>query len=133
MNEDHGVVGIISRINNNGEFEYLLVSSKTVYKSYEGFYYPPGGHIENNETEEEALVRELKEELGVIAYPVRKLAKTKGDVEGLTVHWWECKIEGQIKFNQDELSDADFFTLNQLEGMNLWPATKDFFNKYIKI
>ena len=41
----------ISRKNNNGQDEYLLMKSKRNFGKYTGYYYPPGGHLENDEDE----------------------------------------------------------------------------------
>jgi len=51
------VVGIISRIRAGGAEEFLLVNSKKDFGKYTGFYYPPGGHVEDGENIEQALIR----------------------------------------------------------------------------
>ena len=61
------VVGIISRKNTEGVEQYLLVSSKKYFGIFTGYYYPPGGHLEEGEEEVACLKRELKEELGIEA------------------------------------------------------------------
>jgi 8-oxo-dGTP diphosphatase len=53
-------VGII--ISNDNEY---LLANRPVGKPYEGYWEFPGGKIENGETTHQALVRELKEELGI--------------------------------------------------------------------
>ncbi len=60
------VVGIIYRIRKEGEREYLLVSSKKDFGEFTGFYYPPGGHLEEGENFTDCLIREMKEELELI-------------------------------------------------------------------
>ena len=53
-------VGVL--IQPGGDF---LLTSRPSGKVYEGYWEFPGGKIERNETAEEALKRELKEELGI--------------------------------------------------------------------
>ena len=49
-------------INNDNQ---ILLSQRTADKSFPGQWEFPGGKIESSETANEALVRELKEELGI--------------------------------------------------------------------
>lgn len=125
------VVGIISKILND-EISYLLVSSKKDFGQYTGYYYPPGGHLENTESEEDTLIRELKEELGIIVQPVAKLAETASDVEGQITSWWECKIlSGDPKIiDPKEIADFGFYTRKEIKNLPLWPSTKKFFEQF---
>lgn len=50
----------ISRLTCIFKNEILLTKSKQ-----DGYYFLPGGHIENNESPEQALIREIKEELNI--------------------------------------------------------------------
>lgn len=129
----HVVVGLISRANDKEESEYLLVSVvKSSFGEYSGAYYPPGGHLEAGESEQQALSRELKEELNLQVLPDAKIAETPGDVKDQITHWWRCKIiGGELKHNTDELTDARFFTEEEIKSLRLWPATKKFFEDYI--
>ncbi|WP_333947489.1 (deoxy)nucleoside triphosphate pyrophosphohydrolase [Candidatus Liberibacter brunswickensis] len=47
----------------------FLISHRPENKSYGGFWEFPGGKIENGETPEDALVRELFEELAIVVNP----------------------------------------------------------------
>ncbi len=125
----HVVVAIIKREN---PLSYLLVSSKKDHGEYSGFYYPPGGHVENGEDELSALKRELKEELGVDVTQMKKLSDTEGDIKDQKTSWYICDIDSdQFTYNKDELRDAGFFTQQEMETMNIWPATQNVFNGYI--
>ena len=128
----HTVVGIIEQKNEANDPEFLLVSSKRDFGKFTGFYYPPGGHLEQNEDEKSALVREIKEEIGLTVDPTEKITETDSDVENQTIHWWHCQVvSGELTINKSEISDARFFTRAQMTQINLWPATEAFFEKYI--
>ncbi len=55
------VAGIL--LNSDGHF---LLAKRPVGKIYEGYWEFPGGKVEPNEDESSALIRELKEELGIV-------------------------------------------------------------------
>lgn len=127
-------VAIISRKNKTGETEYLLVSSKRDFGAYTGYYYPPGGHVEPGEEEKQTLIREVNEELGVDINPIQKVVETPGDVTDQITSWWLSEIiSGELKLNDGTLSTAGYFTKSQMQNMNIWPATNNFFKKYIFI
>jgi len=127
----HVVVGIISR-DRGGEPEYFLVSSRKDYGTSFGAYYPPGGHMEDGEDERTTLIREIREELGVRANPLEKVAEGPGDVEGITVSWWTCEIPTtKMRISDTELSRVGWFTRSEMAQLTLWPATKAVFDAYI--
>lgn len=123
------VVGIISR-SSPAKQEYLLVSSAKDFGQYTGYYYPPGGHVEDGETVETALVREIKEELNLTATIGRLVAVTPGDVADQETYWYECNVEGELK-RDVSLADARYFTAEEIEESKIWPATKKVFEEYI--
>lgn len=128
----HIALGIVSRQNNEGKNEYLLASSKRNFGEFTGFYYPPGGHVEECEDEKSAVCRECLEEVGVEVEAIEKIAEIPGDLDGLTTHWWRCEVKGsgEISIGVD-IQDADYFTREQMENMDIWPATKQIFQEFI--
>ena len=56
----HVVVGIV--FNREGD---VLIAQRPADKAYAGYWEFPGGKVEMNETSGRALVRELREELGI--------------------------------------------------------------------
>lgn len=124
------VVGVVSRQSDSGETEYLLVSSAKDFGKYTGYYYPPGGHVEEGEDIEQALLREIEEELSLKAHIVRHVAITPGDVPDQETHWYECTVEGDMKIDP-ELQDARYFTRAEIEDGKIWPATQSVFRDYI--
>lgn len=125
------VLAIISR-NVNNETEYLLIKSKRDFGKYTGLYYPPGGHVKYNENEREAIIREVKEEVGLDIEPVKKITETPNDIEGEIACWWGCKVKsGDITVKTDEIGDADYFVQEDIKKMGLWPATRKFFEMFV--
>lgn len=62
------------------------------------YYSIPGGGIEKNETPEEAVIRELKEEMSIDVRPLRLLAVQRGKQR--THHYFLCEIvSGEPRFN----------------------------------
>ena len=126
------VVGIICRKNKQKEDEYLLVSSIQQFEEFSGYYYVPGGHLEGQETETDCLKREIKEEVNLEVTALKKIAQTKSDIKGEIINWYECKVSSyDFQLNKKELSNAGFFSQKEMKKLNIWPATKSFFEKYI--
>lgn len=122
----------MSRMDESGHRQFLLVNAKKDFGKYTGCWYPPGGHVEEGEDEKEALIREIKEELNLQIEPVKKLAESPGDVPNQITHWWACNLISQeMIIDDDEIGGAGWFTEAELKGMPLWPATKAFFEKHI--
>ena len=124
------VVGII--IKNSNPPTYLLVSSNRDFGVYSGYYYPPGGHLEKNESELTALKREIKEELGLEIVNAEKITETAGDIKDQITSWYFCNInDDEITIDKKELADARFFTEEEIKYLKVWPATKKIFNQYV--
>ncbi len=125
----HVVVGIIKY---DDRESYLLVSSKTNFDNYSGYYYPPAGHVEKGEDELTALEREIKEELDLNIINAEKFVETEGDIKDQKTSWYICEVENyNFNTNKEELQDAGFFTQQEIESMKIWPATQKIFEEYI--
>ena len=86
-------------VNNDNQ---ILLSQRTADKSFPGQWEFPGGKIESSETAHEALIRELKEELG-IDIDNSYLFKTiehyydsfKANIEFFLVDSWSGELSGE--------------------------------------
>lgn len=96
------------------------------YGEFEGMWEFPGGKIEPSETSEDALKREIQEELGVDITIDNFLCTTDYDYPSfhLTMHCYLCRVEsGEIELREHK--SASWLKLEELGGVEWLPADKD--------
>lgn len=83
----------------------------------------PGGMIEEGETAEEGIKRELKEEFRIEPEHFKKVLELKDNDEHLII--FECRLSGkiEIKINRNEIKEVGWFKLSDLPD-NLGPRTQ---------
>lgn len=93
-------VGILLRP--DGSF---LLTSRPTGKAYAGYWEFPGGKLEADETVEQALQRELKEELGVDVQVVELWKDALVDYPHALVHLNFCKVrrwQGELQMREGQ-------------------------------
>ena len=96
------------------------------YGEFEGMWEFPGGKIEPGESSEDALKREIQEELGIDITIDEFLCTTNYDYPSfhLTMHCYICSIEaGEIVLREHK--SARWLTPEELGGVEWLPADKD--------
>lgn len=75
-----------------------------------------GGHIDYGESPEEALHREVKEELGISSFHPEFLSKYvfESDIERELVYVYRCSYDGPICPSSTELEGGRFWTLQEI-------------------
>ncbi len=81
------VVAIVFRIREDGKKEYLFERTLTDYGKFTGFLQPPSGRVEEGETTNDAIRREVSEELGVTVTSVKKITESAGDTQHLVCRY----------------------------------------------
>jgi 8-oxo-dGTP diphosphatase len=117
-----GVVGVALR---DGRM-LVIRRSRTVVAPL--VYCFPGGGIEGNESEQETLVREFHEEVGLTVRPLRRLWQcvTAWKVE---LAWWQVEIDPDAVpvANPSEVESIHWFTPDEMATLpDLLPSNRDF-------
>ena len=100
------------------------------------YYAIPGGGVEENETLEEAAIRELKEELSIDIEIIKYLGSL--EEEKCIHHVFSAnKISGELKLGGEELehnNENNYYeirkiSINDIDNINLYQENKDFIKK----
>jgi len=84
----------------------FLLTSRPVGKAYAGYWEFPGGKLEAGETVEQALARELQEELGIKIGPATPWKTETVDYPHALVRLNFCKVftwTGDLEMREDQL------------------------------
>ncbi|MDP3804189.1 MAG: (deoxy)nucleoside triphosphate pyrophosphohydrolase [Candidatus Omnitrophota bacterium] len=109
-------------IEENGKF---LVARRKLNDSFGGFWEFPGGSVEEGETREEALKREIKEELGLDIKVGKKVFEFSGETAHMkiNIHLFESKIEAGLPRAID-CDDVRWAGIDELKKLKFIPADK---------
>lgn len=121
------MVSLLLIIKNN---EFLLLKRGSNENKYPNFYGLPGGKVEENETPIEAVIREIKEELGLDIPNVNILKK----YPNICVYYYNSSEfdETKIKLNEEHTEYSFFSYYEILQIKNIIPSTIGFINEYLK-
>lgn len=120
INKDDKIL-MIKRAKKEGELEWVF----------------PGGKVEENETEEEACIREVFEETGIHVVVVDKIGERIHPDTNMNITYFLCKyVGGNIKIlNYDEVLEIDFKGQEEIKRdikTDIFPPVKKYIDKYIK-
>ena len=100
------------------------------YGEFEGMWEFPGGKIEPGESSEDALKREIQEELGVDIVIEDLICTTEYDYPSfhLTMHCYLCRVEaGEIELREHK--SARWLRPEELGSVEWLPADKDIISR----
>lgn len=119
------VAGIIRNNDNK-----ILIAQRNIKKSQGGLWEFPGGKIENDETMEEAIVREIKEELDMDIvfesyFDEKKYIYPEKEINLIALN---CRIVSE-KYKVLEHEKVEWITVEEFDNFEFAPADVYFVNK----
>ena len=112
-----------------GEF---LLAQRPEGKPYAGYWEFPGGKIEPGESPEHALVREVREELGVTATPLEVLAAESHDYPGgpsVEIVFIHCSLDSFELGRGRGIHDLRWWTLDEVNLTQVLAADRGFLTR----
>jgi len=116
---ENAVVGVCAIIRNE-KGEVLLIKHKK-RTPWHGYWILPGGKLENNESLEECVEREIREELGVVCRAKKLLNVFVSSVSArlgvpVVLIFYEVSVDSfDFKLKKDEIEDARWFSVEYVE------------------
>lgn len=107
-----GVVGVLL----DGERFLLIRRAEGIPAG--GWWTPPSGRIETGETPPEALVREMREELGISVEAINQLWTCPNFDGESELYWWLCRIvSGEITPDPSEVAEVRWCSLPEMREL----------------
>lgn len=109
----HAVVAIIQRSD-----AFLFVKRSDYTEAASGYWCPVSGHIEKNETQEDALKREVMEEVGLEVVAVEKVCEIPSSDGQFVLHYWTTEIiAGEARICSHEATAMKWVTLEEMRQL----------------
>lgn len=116
-----------------------ILATQRGYGEFKGKWEFPGGKIQDNESKEEALIREIKEELNASINVDKYLTTVEYDYPEfhLTMHTYICSLNNDVEFvyhNSNELEHDNMVWLEEkdLDKLDWLPADIEIISAYRK-
>lgn len=119
-----GVVGVMQR-----EGKYLVIRRAAGVRA-PGAWCFPGGTIEADETQRQALIREMHEELGVRCEPIEPCWEWEREDGRLRLHLWRAElVDGEPTPNPAEVAEIRWASRDEILTLpNLLASMRCFFD-----
>jgi 8-oxo-dGTP pyrophosphatase MutT (NUDIX family) len=108
------VVAIIQKAD-----RFLFIKRSDYIDIAAGYWCPVSGRVEENETQVEALEREVMEEVGLSVKALEKVCEIPSHNNLFTLHFWTTEIiSGEASITSNEATDFRWVTLEQMKQLD---------------
>lgn len=121
------IVAVITK----GDEALLIQRAPTVRGG--GYWAPVSGEVETGESQEAAVVREAKEEVGLTVRPLRKVWQNISSRGTYRLHWWLAEfVAGELELDKREVSDARWLMVDEICGLyGTFEGDREFYQKVL--
>ncbi len=124
----YAVAAVIQKDN-----KVLLVRRSLQSRAQPGKWENPGGEVDEGETPELAIAREIKEEIGV-EFSIEKIL-IEDDFKNTDSDWhvilYGGKIVGEPQvMTEEEISEVNWFDITELDSLDLASYTREDFKRF---
>jgi 8-oxo-dGTP diphosphatase len=97
---------------------------------FPGYWAPLSGKMEPQEDQAEAVVREVREEVGLTVRPVRKVWECTAASGSHKLHWWLAEwLSGDLRPDPREVADARWLDVEEVLRLErTFEVDREFFN-----
>ena len=97
---------------------FLFVKRSDYIDTVAGYWCPVSGRVEENETQIEALEREVMAEVGLSVKALEKICEIPSHNNQFTLHFWTIEIiSGEASITSNEATDFRWVTLEQMKQL----------------
>ncbi|MFG1905633.1 NUDIX domain-containing protein [Kribbella sp. NPDC048928] len=127
MDQREAIVAVVRR---SGR---VLVIQRGPTVRLPGYWAPLSGKLDPGETQAEALVREVREEVGLTVTPIAKVWESQTDDAAFILHWWTAEPEeGNLVIHPGEVSDARWVTAREFSQLEpVFTSDRVFFEQIL--
>ncbi|MEU5889486.1 NUDIX domain-containing protein [Streptomyces sp. NPDC047461] len=127
MPQGEAIVAVLLRA------ERLLVVRRGPTISRPGYWQPLSGRVEPGETQREALLREVREEVGLTVVPLAKVWESETDDGRYRLHWWTARAdEGEVVPDPVEVAEARWITPEEFPALDpIFEGDLEFFDRIL--
>lgn len=141
MTKEFSAGGIVFKQDENNDVKILLIKNAALRDPNKVFWGFPKGHLEEGETDEQAALREVKEETGIEADIIEQLDTIqyyfthpqKGTIlKKVTIFLMKFK-SGDPKAQEKEILDLGWFSIEETQAKLSFKEDKELMTKALTI
>jgi 8-oxo-dGTP diphosphatase len=113
----------------------VLIIQRSADVPYPGYWAPLSGKIEPQEDQAEAVVREVREEVGLTVRPVRKVWECTAASGTHKLHWWLAEwVSGDLRPDPREVAHARWLDVEEVLRLErTFEVDREFFKSVFQL